>query len=148
MTGVQTCALPISKEIVRLVEPVIEEDYDLVLGSRVAGEAEPGSLRLPVRFGNRLATTLIRFLYGFRYTDLGPFRAIKFNRLLELNLHDNLAWTLEMQIKAVKKKYRIKEVPVSYRRGSGRSKITGNVKGIFKVGYRIVWTIFKLRFFK
>ncbi len=133
------------KEIIRLVEPVIKEDYDLVLGSRVAGEAEPGSLRLPVRFGNLLAITLIRLLYGFKYTDLGPFRAIKFSRLLELNLHDNLAWTLEMQIKAVKKKYRITEVPVSYRKGHGKSKITGDIRGIVSVGCRILWTIFKYR---
>jgi hypothetical protein len=107
------------------------------------GKCEKGALRPPVRFGNLLATTLIRFFYGFKYTDLGPFRAIKFNKLLELNMHDNLGWTVEMQVKAVKKKYRITEVPVSYRKGWGKSKLTGNIKGIIVVGYRILWNVIK-----
>ncbi len=130
-------------EIRRLIEPIIKEGYDLVLGSRVMGEAEEGALRLPVRFGNRLATILIRILYGFRYTDLGPFRAIKFKRLLELDMQDNLGWTVEMQVKAVKRGLRIKEVPVSYRRGTGRSKFTGDIKGIFRIGYRILRAVFR-----
>jgi glycosyltransferase involved in cell wall biosynthesis len=130
-------------EMERLIEPIIKEDYDLVLGSRVMGEAEEGALRLPVRFGNWLATFLIRILYGFRYTDLGPFRAIKFKRLLELKMCDNLGWTVEMQAKAVKKGFKIKEVPVSYRKGTGRSKFTGNIKGIFRIGYRILRAVFK-----
>jgi glycosyltransferase involved in cell wall biosynthesis len=133
-------------EIPKLTEPIEKEGYDMVLGSRVMGEYEEGSLRPPVLFGNWLATTLIRFFYGFKYTDLGPFRAIRFSRLLDLNVRDNLGWTLEMQIKAVKKKYRILEVPVTYRKGKGKSKLTGNVKGIFKVGYRILWNIFKYLF--
>lgn len=130
-------------EINRLVEPIIKEDYDLVLGSRVIGKAEEGALRLPVRFGNRLAIILIRLLYGFKYTDLGPFRAIKFERLLELDMHDNLGWTVEMQVKAVKKRFRIKEVPVSYRKGTGKSKFTGNIKGIIIIGYRILKAVFR-----
>jgi len=100
-------------EIPLLIEPIIKEDYDLVLGSRVMGRLEKGSLRAPVYFGNLLATTLIRLLYRFKYSDLGPFRAIKFNRLLELNMQDNLGWTIEMQVKEIKKNFRIKEVPVS-----------------------------------
>ncbi|RJQ23254.1 MAG: glycosyltransferase family 2 protein [Nitrospiraceae bacterium] len=130
-------------EITRLVTPIINEDYDLVLGSRVLGKAEKGALRAPVRFGNWLAATLIRLLYGFKYTDVGPFRAIKFSRLLELDMQDNLGWTVEMQIKAVKKKFRITEVPVSYRKGTGKSKLTGNLKGIAVVGYRILSAVFK-----
>lgn len=130
-------------EIPQIVGPIVKENYDLVLGSRVMGRCEKGALRLPVVFGNLLATTLIRLFYGFRYTDLGPFRAIKFNKLLDLNMQDNLGWTIEMQVKAIKKKYRIIEVPVSYRKGSGRSKFTGNIKGIIVVGYRIIWTVFK-----
>jgi glycosyltransferase involved in cell wall biosynthesis len=130
-------------EIVKLIEPIIKDDYDFVLGSRVMGKCEKGALRVPVRFGNFLAITLIRLLYGFRYTDLGPFRAIKFQKLLALNVRDNLGWTPEMQVKAVKRGYKILEVPVSYRKGVGKSKITGNIKGIFKVGYRILWVIFK-----
>jgi glycosyltransferase involved in cell wall biosynthesis len=131
------------EEIDRLVKPIVKEDYDMVIGSRVMGKCEKGALRPPVRFGNLLATTLIRFFYGFKYTDLGPFRAIKFNKLLELNMHDNLGWTVEMQVKAVKKKYRITEVPVSYRKGWGKSKLTGNIKGIIVVGYRILWNVIK-----
>jgi glycosyltransferase involved in cell wall biosynthesis len=136
------------EEILNLVEPVVNEDYDLVLGSRILGRSEEGALRLPVRFGNLLATTLIRFFYGFKYTDLGPFRAIKFNKLLDLNLKDNWGWTPEMQVKAVKRKYRIIEVPVKYRKGSGKSKITGTIKGIMIVGYRIIWVILKCFFQK
>lgn len=136
------------EEIVHLVNPIVKEDYDLVVGSRVLGKCEKGALRPPVRFGNLLATTLIRFFYGFRYTDLGPFRAIKFNKLLALDMHDNLAWTIEMQIKAIIKKYRITEVPVSYRKGWGKSKFTGDIKGIVVVGYRILWNIIKYLFFK
>lgn len=134
-------------EMERLVKPIIYDDYDLVIGSRVMGKAEKGALRVPVRFGNKLATILIRLLYGFKYTDLGPFRAIKFRRLLELDMNDNLGWTVEMQVKAIKKGFRIMEVPVSYRRGTGRSKFTGDIKGIFRIGYRILRAVFKnLRF--
>lgn len=134
-------------EISTLVEPIIREDYDLVLGSRVLGKVEKGALRLPVRFGNLLATVLIRLLYGFQYTDVGPFRAIKFRKLLELDMNDNLGWTIEMQVKAVKSGYRILEVPVSYRKGTGKSKLTGNIKGIAKVGYRIIRAVFKNLFY-
>jgi len=130
-------------EMARLIEPIEKDGYDLVLGSRVMGRAEEGALRFPVRFGNRLATFLIRILYGFRYTDLGPFRAIRFKKLLELEMSDNLGWTVEMQVKAVKRGFRIKEVPVSYRRGTGRSKFTGDIKGIFRIGYRILRAVFK-----
>lgn len=130
-------------EINRLIEPIVMEDYDLVLGSRVMGQAQEGALRFSVRFGNLLATTLISIFYGFKYTDLGPFRAIKFNKLLQLEMNDNLGWTVEMQAKAVKCKLKIKEVPVSYRKGTGKSKFTGNIKGIFKIGWRILRAVFK-----
>ncbi len=130
-------------EMGMLIEPIINRDYDLVIGSRVMGEAEEGALRLPVRFGNRLATALIRILYGFRYTDLGPFRAIKFRRLLDLDMNDNLGWTVEMQVKAVKRGFRVLEVPVSYRKGTGRSKFTGDIKGVFRIGYRILKAVFR-----
>lgn len=130
------------REIEKLVDPIISEDYDMVLGSRVIGRAEKGALRLPVRFGNRLATILIRIFYRFDYTDLGPFRAIKFRRLLELHMHDNLGWTVEMQVKAVKCGFRITEVPVNYRAGTGKSKFTGDLKGIVVIGYRILKAVF------
>jgi glycosyltransferase involved in cell wall biosynthesis len=134
-------------EIGKLVAPIIKEDYDLVLGSRVKGNVEEGALRLPVRFGNLLAIALIRLLYGFKYTDLGPFRAIKFNKLLELEMNDNLGWTIEMQCKAVRRRYKILEVPVSYRKGTGKSKFTGNIKGIAVVGYRILRAVLKNLFY-
>jgi len=130
-------------EINRLIEPIVIEDYDLVLGSRVMGQTQKGALRFPVRFGNLLATTLISIFYGFKYTDLGPFRAIKFTKLLQLDMNDNLGWTVEMQAKAVKCGMKIKEVPVSYRKGTGKSKFTGNIKGIFIIGWRILRAVFK-----
>ena len=129
-------------EIVRLVEPIVRDGYDLVCGSRVLGVVEKGALRVPVRFGNYLATRLMKVFYGFQYTDVGPFRAIRFSRLTELDMKDNLGWTIEMQAKAVKCKFRITEVPVSYRAGTGKSKLTGNIKGILVVGYRIMRAIF------
>ncbi len=134
-------------EIIKLVGPIVKEDYDLVCGSRVMGDIQEGALRAPVRFGNFLATVLIRLFYGFKYTDVGPFRAIKFDKLLRLDMSDNLGWTVEMQAKAVRSGYKIKEVPVSYRSGTGKSKLTGNIKGIAKVGYRIVRAIIKNLFF-
>lgn len=134
-------------EIIKLVEPMVKEDYDLVCGSRVMGEIEEGALRVPVRFGNFLATILIRVFYGFKYTDVGPFRAIKFDKLLKLDMNDNLGWTVEMQAKAIKAGFKILEVPVSYRGGTGKSKFTGNIKGIAIVGYRIIRAILKNLFY-
>ena len=134
-------------EILKIVEPIAKEDYDLVCGSRGMGRAEEGALRFPVLFGNFLATILIRLFYGFKYTDVGPFRAIKFERLLEMDMYDNLEWTIEMQFKAVKKKFKITEVPVSYRTGTCKSKFTGNITGIIKIGYRIIRAILKNLFY-
>jgi glycosyltransferase involved in cell wall biosynthesis len=134
-------------EMAGIIEPILKDDYDMVLGSRVMGCAEKGALRFPVRFGNLLATTLIRILYGFRYTDLGPFRAIKFNKLLQLDMQDNLGWTVEMQVKAVKCGFRIKAVTVSYRAGKGRSKFPGNITGIIRIGYRVLKAVFSNIFF-
>ena len=95
-------------------------------------------------FGNWLATTLLRWLYGVRYTDLGPFRAIRFESLLALNMQDTTyGWTVEMQLKAAKQKLRITEIPVSYRKRIGFSKISGTVKGTILAGYKIITTIFK-----
>jgi len=134
-------------EIIKLVEPIINDNFDLVCGSRVIGAAEKGSLRIPVLFGNWLATVLIKLLYGFPYSDVGPFRAIRFDKLLMLDLNDNLGWTIEMQVKAVKCKFNIKEVPVSYRAGTGKSKLTGNIRGILVVGYRIIRAILNNLFY-
>jgi len=133
------------EEMTELVKPIVNEDYDMVIGSRKLGKAERGALLPQARFGNALATTLIKWLYGVKFTDLGPFRAIKFDKLLELQMTDTTyGWTVEMQVKAAKSGYRCTEVPVSYRKRIGISKITGTLSGSFKAGYKILWTIFKL----
>jgi glycosyltransferase involved in cell wall biosynthesis len=120
----------------------IEAGADLVIGSRVLGEREPGALLPQARFGNALACLLIRLLSGHRYTDLGPFRAIRWNAYRLLGMADeNFGWTCEMQVKALRKGLRVTEVPVSYRRRVGISKITGTVTGTLKAGGKILWTI-------
>ena len=131
------------QEMPTLIEP-INAGKDLVIGSRVLGHSTPGSLTMPQRFGNWLATTLIWLFYGFQFTDLGPFRAIRWTKLLELDMQDkNFGWTVEMQIKALKHKLKCVEVPVSYRKRIGVSKISGTMKGSIRAGYKILWTIFK-----
>ncbi|MCH6554317.1 MAG: glycosyltransferase [Acidobacteria bacterium] len=133
-------------EAVRLVEPILRGEADLVIGSRARGHAQPGSLFLTQRVGNRLAVGLIRLLYGHRYTDLGPFRAIRRSSLKQLEMSDlNFGWTAEMQVKALKCGLRVEEVPVSYRRRIGRSKISGTVRGATLAALKIAWTIFRLR---
>lgn len=132
------------EEMDKLVRPIIEEDFDLVIGSRALGKREKGAMLPQAIFGNALATTLIKWLYGANFTDLGPFRAIKFDKLLELDMRDKtFGWTVEMQVKAAKMGFNCCEVPVSYRRRIGVSKVTGTLSGTIKAGYKIVWTIFK-----
>ena len=127
-----------------LVKPIIEHDFDMVIGSRALGNKEKGAMTPQQIFGNRLATFLLRLLYEVRYPDLGPFRAIKFDKLLELDMQDTTyGWTVEMQLKAAKKKMKVTEVPVSCRKRIGFSKISGTVKGTFMAGYKIITTIFK-----
>lgn len=131
------------QEMPVLVAPILE-GADVVIGSRVKGGPLPGSLTLPQVFGNWLSTSLIRLIYGFHFTDLGPFRAIRWNKLLQLDMQDkNFGWTVEMQVKALKHKLQCTEVPVSYRKRIGKSKISGTLKGSFFAGYKILWTIFK-----
>lgn len=133
------------EQLPELTAPILRGDYDLVIGSRALGQSEKGSMTLPQRFGNWLATQMIRWLYGYRFTDLGPFRAIRYKKLLELNMADKTyGWTVEMQVKAAKQGYRCTEVPVRYRRRIGVSKVSGTVKGTILAGYKIVWTILKL----
>jgi hypothetical protein len=128
-----------------LLQPIIEDGYDLVIGSRDLGDREKGAMQPQQIFGNWLATTLIRLLYKVRFTDLGPFRAIRYDKLLEINMQDtNFGWTVEMQVKAAKLKMRCTEVPVNYRRRIGVSKVTGTIRGTIMAGYKILWTIFKL----
>lgn len=132
-------------EAVELIEPIVHGEADLVIGSRVRGHAEARSLGWQQRWGNRLAVALIRLLYGFRYTDLGPFRAIRRSRLEELALRDpDFGWTVEMQVKALRRGLRVREVPVSYRVRIGRSKISGTLRGAIRAGAKILWTIGRL----
>jgi hypothetical protein len=133
-------------EISLLLEK-LAEGYDLVIGSRLLGRAEPGALLPHARWGNRLATRLIELLFKYKYTDLGPFRAIRWNKLLELNMQDGtFGWTAEMQVKAAKLGFKIAEVPVSYRKRIGVSKVSGTFGGTIKAGYKILFTIFKYAF--
>ena len=127
-----------------VVAPIIEEDYDLVIGSRVLGKKESGAMMPQQIFGNWLATTLIRLFFKYRFTDLGPFRAIRWDKLTQLDMKDqNFGWTVEMQVKAAKQKMKCIEVPVDYRCRVGVSKISGTIKGTFHAGRKILWTIFK-----
>lgn len=132
------------EELIYLIKPITEEDYDFVVGSRVMGKSEKGAMLPQAIFGNFLATFLIKLFYGFKFTDLGPFRAIKFQSLKSLDMQDRtFGWTVEMQVKAVRKGLKCTEVPVSYRKRIGVSKITGTLTGTLKAGYKIIWTIFK-----
>jgi glycosyltransferase involved in cell wall biosynthesis len=128
-----------------LVAPIIAGEADFVIGSRMAGS--DGRLVLPPQayWGNRLSTFLLRLLYGYRFTDLGPFRAIRASSLASLAMGDmNFGWTIEMQIKAVRRGLRIREISVRYRQRIGKSKISGTVSGTFRAGWKIMYTIFRL----
>lgn len=130
------------EEMTRLVDPIAKGAADFVVGSRIRGDTEPGALLPQARVGNRLACTLMSAFWGAEYTDLGPFRAIRFSDLLALDMQDKtFGWTIEMQIKAVEAGLRIEEVPVSYRRRVGVSKITGTLTGTVKASAKILWTI-------
>ena len=131
-------------EMSALVEPIARDAADLVIGSRVLGETETGALLTQARVGNALATWLIRHLFGVKYTDLGPFRAVRLTALKKLHMADrNFGWTVEMQVKAARRGLRIAEVPVRYRRRIGEAKITGTLLGSVRAGYKILWTIFR-----
>lgn len=135
------------EEAALLLAPIADGRADLVLGSRMMGRAERGSVRIHQAFGNRLATFLIRILFGYRYTDLGPFRAIRLESLRALGMRDrNYGWTVEMQIKALRHGLRVLEVPVSYkRRLAGEEKVAGNPIASVKAGTKILWTVAKLK---
>lgn len=119
---------------------------DLVIGNRVKKKREKGSMTIPQIFGNWLACNLMKIMYGYRYRDLGPFRAIKYDKLMEIGMVDKTyGWTVEMQVKALKKKFNVQQVNVSYRRRIGQSKISGTIKGSIMAGYKIITTIFKYK---
>ena len=130
------------EEMTQLLEPIFKGETDFVVGSRMLGEREPGALLPQAYWGNQLATFLICLLTGKAYTDLGPFRAIRASALKEIGMCDtNFGWTVEMQIKAARARIRTMEVPVSYRRRKGVSKITGTISGTLRAGYKILYTI-------
>lgn len=127
-----------------LVKPIMENQVDLVIGSRAIGNREGGSMTFPQVFGNWLATSLMKLFYKVEFTDLGPFRAIRFDKLIELQMEDRTyGWTVEMQVKAARHKLKTTEVPVNYKKRIGVSKVSGTVKGTFLAGYKILYTIFK-----
>ena len=133
------------EEMTKLVRPILEDNMDMVIGSRALGNMESGSMTPQQIFGNWLATSLIRLFYKYEFTDLGPFRAITFDKLMELDMQDQTyGWTVEMQVKAAKMKFNCIEIPVTYRQRIGFSKISGTVKGTILAGHKILWTIFKL----
>jgi glycosyltransferase involved in cell wall biosynthesis len=132
-------------EIQNLLTTLWGQKADMVIGSRVLGYNQKGSLTFPQKFGNRLSTRLIKLLFGHTYTDLGPFRAIRTEALKRLRMQDRtFGWTVEMQVKALQHGLRVAEVPVSYRKRIGKSKISGTVLGTFRAGLKILWTIGKL----
>ncbi|MFC4634029.1 glycosyltransferase family 2 protein [Dokdonia ponticola] len=135
------------EQLTAIVTPILEEDYDMVIGSRDKRFRESGSMTGPQIFGNWLATSLMRLFFNARFTDLGPFRAMKYTSLLALQMQDKTyGWTVEMQLKVLKKKMKYKEIPVKYRNRIGVSKVSGTVKGAIFAGVKILSWIFKYSF--
>ena len=132
------------EELPMLIQPIIEQGYDMVIGSRMIGRREKGAMLPQALFGNWLACTLIRLFWGYRFTDLGPFRAIRADALQRMAMSDpTFGWTVEMQIKAAKLKLKSTEIPVRYRKRLGTSKVTGTVRGTVNASVKILYTIFK-----
>jgi glycosyltransferase involved in cell wall biosynthesis len=134
------------RQLPELLAPLLAGHADLVVGSRTAGESEPGALTAAQVFGNRLASVLLRALFGLRATDLGPFRAIGWTALETLRMRDrDFGWTVEMQARAARAGLRVAEVPVRYRRRIGRSKISGTLRGVMGAGWKILFTLVRVR---
>jgi glycosyltransferase involved in cell wall biosynthesis len=132
------------EQLIELIEPIITEDIDFVIGARDKNLREAGSMTGPQIFGNWLATSLMKLFFNSRFTDLGPFRAIKYDKLVALNMEDQTyGWTVEMQLKALKKGYTYREVPARYRNRIGVSKVSGTLKGAIFAGVKILAWIFK-----
>lgn len=133
-------------QIPLLVKPIIEEGYDLVLGSRLLGRREDRSMTTAQIFGSRVSSFMLRLIYGVRYTDMGPFRAIRRSVLDSLDMREQTyGWSIEMQTKAAARGLRIKEVPVDWRnRAAGESKVAGTISGSLRAGFRILWTIVRV----
>jgi glycosyltransferase involved in cell wall biosynthesis len=136
-------------ELTKIIQPIIERDIDFVIGARVKRLREKGSMTMPQIFGNWLATSLMRIMFNSTFTDLGPFRAMKYEKLLALNMEDKTyGWTVEMQLKALRQKLSYVEIPLNYRNRIGISKVSGTVKGAIFAGVKILTWIFKYSFKK
>jgi len=135
------------EQLTKLIAPILEDQIDLVIGSRVKQFREVGSMTPQQVFGNWLATFLMKLLFGATFTDLGPFRAIKYKKLLQLRMQDKTyGWTIEMQLKAIKQGFSYVEIPVKYRNRIGVSKVSGTLKGSILAGIKILGWIFKYSF--
>ncbi len=135
------------EQLTEIVAPIINDNIDFVIGSRVKRLRENGSMTPQQVFGNWLATFLMKVFFGAKFTDLGPFRAIKYDKLLALEMEDKTyGWTVEMQLKAIKRKFTYTEIPVKYRNRIGVSKVSGTVKGTILAGVKILSWIFKYSF--
>ena len=132
------------EELPKLLAPIEKGEAELVIGSRAIGNREKGSMTPQQVFGNRLATFLMRLFFKSRFTDLGPFRAITWQALDKIKMRDpDFGWTVEMQVKALKRGIRYTEIPVTYRKRVGVSKVSGTLRGTVLAGYKIILTIFK-----
>ena len=137
------------EELTKLIAPIINNNIDFVIGARVSEFREQGSMTSPQIFGNWLATILMSLFFNSKFTDLGPFRAIKYDKLLALKMEDKTyGWTVEMQLKALKNNYSYIEIPVKYRNRIGVSKVSGTIKGAIFAGVNILYWIFKYSFKK
>ena len=137
------------EELTKIIAPIIEDDMDFVIGARVKTMREPGAMTFPQIFGNWLATSLMTVFFNSKFTDLGPFRAIKYDKLLQLKMEDQTyGWTVEMQLKVLRQKMNYTEVPVNYRNRIGVSKVSGTLKGAIFAGVKILGWIFKYSFKK
>ena len=135
------------EELDRVIQPILDGEAEMVIGSRILGGVSDDAMLPQARFGNWLACLLLERLYHAHYTDLGPFRAIRWDTLERLGMRDrDFGWTVEMQVKAAKMGVVSTEVPVSYRQRIGKSKITGTIRGTLRAGHKILWTIFRERY--
>jgi len=135
------------EELDKIIAPILEKNIDFVVGARTKSLRASGSMTIPQIFGNWLATSLMKLFFGAKFTDLGPFRAIKYDKLVALDMQDKTyGWTVEMQLKALRKKYTYTEVPVRYKKRIGVSKVSGTVKGAIFAGVKILGWIFKYSF--
>lgn len=135
------------EQLTELIAPIINNNIDFVIGARVQRLREKGAMTPQQIFGNWLATSLMKLFFGATFTDLGPFRAIKYDKLLALNMEDKTyGWTVEMQLKALKQKLTYTEIPMKYRNRIGVSKVSGTVKGSILAGIKILGWIFQYSF--